>query len=124
MAPTTQQKELLPMKVFRAIRQPDGIGKLYTLTDAGMTEIDLDRSLRIEDISPTGFEWGYGGSGPSQTALAILLEATDDEELSLDLYNQFKRDVIAHAPYRGWKIPIEAIDGWIANQDTQLLTIE
>lgn len=29
-----------------------------------------------------GFEWGYGGAGPTQLALAILLDALDDEGLA------------------------------------------
>lgn len=28
----------------------------------------------VYNHSPTGFEWGYGGSGPAQTALAILCD--------------------------------------------------
>jgi len=30
--------------------------------------------------SPTGFEWGYGGSGPSQLALAMLADFFGDPE--------------------------------------------
>jgi peptide/nickel transport system substrate-binding protein len=30
--------------------------------------------------SPTGLEWGYGGSGPADTALAILLDATGEAD--------------------------------------------
>ncbi|WP_228841848.1 DUF6166 domain-containing protein [Haloarcula sp. CBA1127] len=29
--------------------------------------------------SPSGFEFGYGGSGPAQLAIAILAHAFDDE---------------------------------------------
>ena len=36
--------------------------------------LDIQPSLRIENHSPTGFNWGYGGSGPAQLALAILME--------------------------------------------------
>lgn len=28
--------------------------------------------------SPTGFEWGYGGSGPADLALAILVDFLDE----------------------------------------------
>ena len=30
----------------------------------------LNPRLDLFNHSPTGFEWGYGGSGPAQTALA------------------------------------------------------
>src|SRR3990167_5070677 len=59
--------------------------------------IPLARSLQIRSHSPTGFNWGYGGSGPSQTALAILLECTSREE-ALPFYQAYKRDVIAGIP--------------------------
>ena len=55
---------------------------------------DPSRSQRVRNHSPSGFEWGYGGSGPSQLALAILLEEMD-EEIALSLYQDFKWVVIA-----------------------------
>ena len=47
--------------------------------------------------SPSGFNWGYGGSGPAQLALAILLRATD-HETAVAYYQAFKWDVIAKLP--------------------------
>lgn len=37
--------------------------------------LPLHPSLRLRNHSPTGFEWGYLGSGPSQLALALVLDA-------------------------------------------------
>ena len=37
----------------------------------------VEPSLVLRRHSPTGFEWGYGGSGPAQLALAILTTVTD-----------------------------------------------
>ena len=34
----------------------------------------LNPRLDLWNHSPTGFEWGYGGSGPAQLALAILAD--------------------------------------------------
>jgi hypothetical protein len=34
----------------------------------------LNDSLNIRNHSPTGFEFGYAGSGPAQLALAILVD--------------------------------------------------
>ena len=36
-------------------------------------------SLAILNHSPTGIEWGYMGAGPTQLALALLLQVTDLE---------------------------------------------
>ena len=44
--------------------------------------------------SPDGFNWGYGGSGPAQLALALVLEVTDEEE-AIKRHQSFKFDIIA-----------------------------
>lgn len=59
--------------------------------------LDLGKSLKLRNHSPDGFSWGYGGSGPSQLALALLLEATD-QETALKYYQDFKWDVISKLP--------------------------
>lgn len=54
-------------------------------------------SLRLANHSPTGFEFGYTGSGPHQLALAILLDFLEDKKRAMTLYHAFTFDVIA-----GW----------------------
>lgn len=49
---------------------------------------------KIKRHSPTGFNVGYGGSGPADTALNLLLHVLD-EEPAVIVYQQFKNDVIA-----------------------------
>jgi hypothetical protein len=44
--------------------------------------------------SPTGFEFGYAGSGPAQLALALLADCVG-ESLALEFYQEFKWAVIA-----------------------------
>lgn len=48
------------------------------------------RSLKVQCHSPTGFEWGYPGSGPTQTALAICLEIFPTQWMAQALYQSFK----------------------------------
>src|SRR6266568_7831329 len=62
-------------------------------------------SLRLEDSlqhvnhSPTGFCWGYGGSGPAQAAFAILYDYLNfDLERARSLYQDFKFKVVANLP--------------------------
>jgi len=52
------------------------------------------KSQEVWDHSPDGFNWGYGGSGPAQLALAILLELTD-KQVAIDNHQKFKNDIIA-----------------------------
>ena len=49
----------------------------------------------------TGFEWGYGGEGPAQLALAILADCVGDN-LALQHYKKFKCVVIAELPGKHW----------------------
>ena len=58
-------------------------------------EIYPDESQMAINHSPDGFNWGYEGSGPAQTALAILLEVTGNEKLSAELHQEFKRQYLA-----------------------------
>jgi Family of unknown function (DUF6166) len=53
------------------------------------------RSQRVWNHSPDGFNWGYGGSGPAQLALAILLAAGIKKRRAVALHQRFKWDVIA-----------------------------
>lgn len=58
---------------------------------------DHKLSLKIRNHSPDGFAWGYYGSGPSQLALAILLEEAG-ENLAEEFYQEFKVRIIAGLP--------------------------
>lgn len=60
----------------------------------------LPLRLDLWNHSPTGFEFGYGGSGPAQLALAILADCCGDE-LALVFHQAFKWAVIARLPGPG-----------------------
>jgi len=62
--------------------------------------------------SPTGFEWGYGGSGPADLALNILLQFTDPMTAEL-LHQAFKWEFIATMPHEGGTISGVDIRSWI-----------
>ena len=55
----------------------------------------LPERLDLRNHSPTGFAYGYGGSGPSQLALAILADFLQDDRRALDFYQPFKWRIIA-----------------------------
>jgi len=63
-------------------------------------------SQKVYNHSPDGFMWGYGGSGPAQLALAILLEKTN-RETALKNHQQFKRDIIAMLPQTNFEIEVD-----------------
>ena len=59
--------------------------------------LDIGESLKYVNHSPTGFTWGYMGSGCSQAAFAILYDYTGNPILSRQPYQKFKEQVIAGA---------------------------
>jgi Family of unknown function (DUF6166) len=65
--------------------------------------------------SPDGFEWGYGGSGPAQLALAILADHCRNDEQALNFYQRFKWAVVAELPYRGWTLNTDDINAVLQN---------
>jgi hypothetical protein len=64
----------------------------------------LPLRLDLRNHSPTGFEWGYGGSGPAQLALAILADCLDNDEKALRLYQRFKFRVVGNLPHDRWTL--------------------
>ena len=71
--------------------QPSGGGEALVYVDG----IPLAPRLDLRNHSPTGFGHGYGGSGPSQLALAILADFLQDDRRALVLYQPFKWRIIA-----------------------------
>ena len=70
----------------------------------------LNPRLDLWNHSPTGFEWGYGGSGPAQLALALLADHLADDRQALDIYQRFKWAVVAGMPKKGWTLNSREID--------------
>ena len=85
----------------------------------------LNPRLDLRNHSPTGFEWGYGGSGPAQLALAMLADHLGDEK-AITLYQQFKEEVIAILPHERWRLQANEIDRAIESiiRDRELLAKE
>jgi hypothetical protein len=65
--------------------------------------------------SPTGFNWGYGGSGPADTALSILTDCAG-EELAERYYQRFKSDIVARWD-DAFEITSDEIWDWIRCQE-------
>lgn len=78
-------------RIEGTIGNPNGL----TLDGA---EVDLLTSLKVRQHSPTGFNWGYLGSGPAQSALAICLHIFGDARVAQALYQPFKERFVAQWP--------------------------
>ena len=66
-----------------------------TVVSADGTEQPLDPRFDLRNHSPDGFSWSYAGSGPSQLALALLADATGDDDLAQRLHIGYKHEVVA-----------------------------
>lgn len=74
-------------------------------------------SQQFYNHSPTGFAWGYGGSGPAQLALAILLRAGVPSERAVQLYQRFKAQHIANLPVHApFTLEVDVLE-WAAAQE-------
>jgi hypothetical protein len=67
---------------------------------------------RIVRHSPSGFMWGYAGSGPADFALNILSMFIGQEEAER-YYMDFKFEVVAAIPYEGGTVKRDFILEWI-----------
>ncbi len=77
--------------------------------------------------STDGFEWGYGGSGPNDLALAILADVLGEEPAreaieagrplcSWLLHWELKDEIIAGLPHTSWRLDASAIGQWAAKK--------
>jgi hypothetical protein len=57
--------------------------------------ISPSRSQGVINHSPTGFNYGYAGSGPAQLALAILIDDYQDHKKAAANHQHFKHVAIA-----------------------------
>lgn len=83
------------------------------IAHAGTRDHLLNPRFDLANKSPTGFDWGYGGSGPAQLALAILAYHTGDEEFTLQYYQSFKGRVVSTLPRESWRLTHEFVEGFV-----------
>ena len=88
------------------------VGEVGRGVTFGGEPLEPAESLAIRNHSPTGFAWGYGGSGPAQLALSILLRVTDRAEAER-FYQAFKWECIAVLPEAGFSMPVRAVRDWL-----------
>jgi len=74
---------------------------VYIHKDGNKCIARLNPRNDIINHSPDGFAWGYGGSGPAQLSLALLIDAwtghcEDPIGRAKRLHQHFKRHVIAN----------------------------
>ena len=116
------QVPVLRESKYRGERTADGECRVWieSTHGAGKTveRSELPLHLEIRSHSPTGFAWGYGGSGPAQLALALLMDALADREMAERHYQEFKRAHVATWKDQ-WSITAEEIRFFVLRQATK-----
>lgn len=114
----TPRVELLrrPWQEFRGRRAIDSLPVIarvprveYRTVGGPWAVMDWSASLRLVDISPDGFEWGYVGQGPSQLAVALLYEVLS-ADAALNLWHDFVRAIVSTWDRQGWTL--HTLDVW------------
>ncbi len=102
------------MKFYHGERTPNGseVEVIDATHPQGGYPLDPRNDLR--DHSPTGYEWGYSGSGPAQLALALLADALGDDEEAQRHYQDFKFKVVGRLPHDRWELSQEDIRQTVA----------
>lgn len=87
------------MRTFRGVYD---VGEAEWRVYAG--DDPLPMRLDLANHSPTGFSWGYGGSGPAQLALALACQILPDER-ALKVHQALKWTLVARwRMSEGWEI--------------------
>jgi hypothetical protein len=106
---TGSQPSLSTRTVYRGQRDPTApVGEEVEVTVDGEP---LGKRYDLLSASPSGFEYGYGGSGPAQLAIAMLAHAYD-EGFAKSRYQRFKREVVSELPKEGWSLTKTDLDDW------------
>ena len=93
-------------------------GQAVVLNLSEHRRLSPEQSLDLVNHSPTGFEWGYTGSGPAQLACGLLLDYYDDTQVAREHYITFRNHVISQlecdGPAACWHLTGEEIDAAMA----------
>lgn len=112
------------------------IKKIYRGEPGGIVKVILSsgKSLPLRHVmphSPTGFGWGYGGSGPADLALSILCDVLRERPSEKQIYHgrfkayphhqDFKREFIAWWEFGcGFEIDSHTIAGWLRKRGVEV----
>jgi hypothetical protein len=101
-----------PMKTYTGYRLPDDQGTaargIVTVQQEGKDPRPLDPRFDLRRHSD-GLNWGYGGSGPAQLALALAADVLQDDDLALDLHQRLKFKLVGRLAKDGWALTEEQL---------------
>lgn len=103
-------------KVYAGVRTKNEQGVDGTMVAVGTSLTNVRPLKHVVRHSPTGFEWGYGGSGPADLALSILTDVFGGRVELADLYYmRFKFEFVAGFD-DSWNLTEEQIEAWLKKE--------
>jgi hypothetical protein len=96
-------------KVYHGTRTPDGCRVTVHEVYIGAPGVPLDPCNDIRNHSPCGFNWGYGGSGPAQLALALCVDATGSRRIEPRIYQAVKFRLVGRLDDDEWCVTQQQI---------------
>ena len=97
------------MKIYKGKKRNQGIGGQYVTVNNKR----LHDCCEVYNHSFGELNWGYGGSGAAQLALAILVDYFEnDTSRALSLYQDFKWDFVSKFGDE-WQLTSDDIERWL-----------
>lgn len=107
----------------RLVRGIDGVansaGGCVVQVCVGRKKRPLRLRLDVRNHSPTGFEWGYSGSGPAQLALALVADCCGKALARPAIYQRVKQ-LVAGLPHDGWVLTEEQVRAAVAEAQNEI----
>lgn len=86
-------------RVYRGLRVEKAGGCLVTADG-----VQLNPRHDLRNHSPDGFNWGYGGSGPAQLALALCASVLGNDRNAQLVYQAFKWAWVSTLEADEWEV--------------------
>ena len=86
------------MKVYHGRRTEHGCA-VDVEEDGECTSLHPRNDLRLHSSE---FNWGFGGSGPAQLALALAADVLGDDEKALEIHQRLKFKLVGRLPHEDW----------------------
>ena len=113
---------------YEGVRDPDGTIHVWFINEKGRKTVVPHIALH----SPTGFNWGYGGSGPADLALALTRHALGEKTTrkalregrgrAIWVYQDVKWQLVGHidVDLNHWYLPVEFVRRVAQARETEL----
>ncbi len=86
------------MKTYHGRRTEHGCA-VDVEEDGECTVLNPRNDLRLHSSE---VNWGYGGSGPAQLALALAADVLGDDDKALEIHQRLKFKLVGRLPHEGW----------------------